>query len=407
MGGNAYHFNTIPEESLPDKEEKNAVKLLRRIGDTTASASGGDFKRISELPDELYKMLEYLPKEFADETEKTYIDALMLAFQTSYENGLYQFAYIQYHMLFMTAVYYVLLKVSIFREEELKKALYYLLKDRYSDFWSDTNKKSGKLYFGSFAIISESEVFMLLRVEGLDNDLLGELQKLVRDRNTYAHANGQLQLTSDELFMDALNSYNAKIQRVFELLKNDLIGFYKKTISNPDFYDPEIRAYLDPDEQIIQEFIKEFSLSKTELNWLRKIRLSDFDDAEGAIEIKTLHGALIHYYRELIQDDYQPFDDSYILYKYKNNATEFVERELKITPYECGKNGRTFPVYECPECEEDQLVFDAEKERYHCFSCDRNFATEELSFCERCGSLMQRNDDFPLCKMCITDIESE
>ncbi|MBQ9685616.1 MAG: zinc ribbon domain-containing protein [Oscillospiraceae bacterium] len=359
---------------------------------------------IPDPPDELFKMLEYLPEEFAEETEEKYIDALMLAAQTSYENGLYQFAYVQYHMLFMTAVYYAILKVSIFHEEELKKALYYLLKDRYADFWKETNTKNGKLYFGSFALINESDVFMLLRVVGLDSDLLGELQKLVRERNKYAHANGQLQLTSDELFMEALNSYNTKIQKVVELLKTDLIDFYKKTVSDPNFHDPDIRAYLDPDEQMIQEFIKEYSLSRVELNWLRKIRLSDFDGYEGETEIKTLHSALIHYYRELTQDEYQPFDDPYVLYKYKNNATEFVERELEISAYECGKEGGEFPVYECPECGEEQLAYDADGHRYHCFACGANYTDEDLTFCEKCGSLMRKNGNIPICHNCVEDM---
>lgn len=89
---------------------------------------------IPEPPDELYKMLEYLPEEFLDESEEKYIDALILAAQTSYENGLYQFAYVQYHMLFMTAVYYVLLKVSALYPDEFEKALFYLLKDRLTGF---------------------------------------------------------------------------------------------------------------------------------------------------------------------------------------------------------------------------------------------------------------------------------
>ena len=269
---------------------------------TKAFAMGHPDYAMQVPPDDLFKILEYLPEEFVDETEEEYINALMLAAKTSYENGLYQFAYVQYHMLFMTAVYYAILKVSVLHVEEMEKALYYLLKDRYTDFRKPTNTKNGKHYFGSFAMISESDVFMLLRVVGLDNNLLGELQKLVQERNKYAHANGQLQLTSDELFMEALNCYNAKIQRVADLLKNDLIAFYKRTVSDPAFYDSEIRAYLDPDEQIIQEFIKEYSLSKTELNWLRKVALSDFNGLEGEHEIKSLHCALIKYYRELMLD---------------------------------------------------------------------------------------------------------
>lgn len=382
---------------------------IDKISEAIAKTMGKDYPEtfFPEPPDELFKMLEYLPEEYTDESEEKYIDAVMQAAQTSYETGLYQFAYVQYHMLFMSAVYYALLKISIFHEEELNKALFFLLRDRYSDFWSESNKKAGKLYFGSFAIINESDVFMLLRVAGLGNDLLGELQKLVRERNRYAHANGQLQLTSDELFMKALNSYNSNIQKVVELLKSDLIVFYKKTICDPFFYDPDIRAYLDPDEQIIQEFIKEYSLSRAELNWLRKIRLSDFDGCKGEAEIKTLHGALIHYYRELTQDDYQPFDDPYIRFKYKDNAAEFVERELEISAYEREKHGEEFPVYECPECGVEQLVYDENTHRYFCFACDQNYTDEEIAFCERCGSIMLRNEDVDICPSCIEDMMRE
>ena len=396
------------EESLTDKGKQFVDRFLRHYGDTPISVLDSiSLNGIPDPPDELYKMLEFLPEEFTDETEEKYIDALMLAAQTSYENGLYQFTYLQYHMLFMTAVYYAILKITVLHEEELKKALYYLLKDRYSDFWKETNTKNGKLYFGSFAIINESDVFMLLRVVGLDNNLLGELKKLVEERNRYAHANGQLQLTSDELFMEALNSYNAKIQKVVELLKSDLIEFYKKTITDSDFYDPDIRAYLDPDEQIVQEFIKEYSLSRAELNWLRKIRLSDFDGLEGEQEIKTLHGALMHYYRGRTQDDYQLFDDPYVLFKYKNNAEEFIERELEISSVECAKEGGEFPLYDCLNCGEHQLAYDATAHRYHCFACNQNYTDEEISFCDHCGSIMHRNDNVNICSGCIESLNRE
>lgn len=115
-------------ESTVDRGKRFVDRLMKEIGDTPVSALDSiNFKGISEIPDELYGMLEYLPEEFEDETEKKYIDTLMLAAQTSYENGLYQFAYVQYHMLFMTAVYYAILKVYVLHEEELKKALYYYL----------------------------------------------------------------------------------------------------------------------------------------------------------------------------------------------------------------------------------------------------------------------------------------
>ena len=59
-----------------------------------------------ELPDCIYDIWDYIPALFKDYKEKNYIDSLWLAFNTSFENKLYQFAYIQYHMLFMSAFYY-------------------------------------------------------------------------------------------------------------------------------------------------------------------------------------------------------------------------------------------------------------------------------------------------------------
>ena len=86
-------------ESTVDRGKQFVDRLMKEIGDTPISALDSiSFKGIPELPDELFGMLEYLPEELEDETEKKYIDALMLATQTSYENGLYQFAYVQYHI---------------------------------------------------------------------------------------------------------------------------------------------------------------------------------------------------------------------------------------------------------------------------------------------------------------------
>ncbi len=377
---------------------------MKSDGHTTINAKAEEPLDFSVALD---KILEYLPQEYSDKTEKQYIDALILATRTSYENGLYQFAYIQYHMLFMTAVYYALLQISFVHKKELEKGLYYLLKDRYSEFWKESNTKKGELYFGSFAIINESDVFMLLRVVGLENDFLGELKDLVKQRNNYAHANGQLLLTSDDLFLDAISNYNEKAEKVINFLKTDLIAFYKKSIGEKDFYDPEIRACSDADEQMEQEFIKKYSLSQTELNWLRKIQLSEFDDMNGAEEIKTLHCALIHYYIELTRDDYIPIADTYIQNKYHENAVGFIENEMGISAYECGKYGAEFPLYECPECGEEQLVFDQENGKYHCFACDEDFTTEDLARCDRCGCLMKRDDDWQLCGNCTEEIKRD
>ena len=178
-------------------------------------------------------------------------------------------------------------------------------------------------------------------------------------------------------------------------------NLYKDTITKRDFFDPDERAYMDADEQILQEFVKVYSLSRAELNWLRKIKTDDFKGCEGYEHIKDLHIALCHYYTLLVQDDenYHPIEDVYFHHKYQDNANEFVERELGISGYECVKDGGEFPVYDCPECDEDQLVCDAETEKYHCFHCGADFKASDLSVCSECTKLIKNNESC-ICDAC-------
>lgn len=382
--------------------KKQVVRILEKIGDVSLSQLE-DYSIEDSLPTEIHDIYKFLPVLFQDESEKKYIEAIKLALDTSYFNNLYQFAYVQHHMLFMTSIYFVLLKVYNLHEEEMDKALYYLLKDRKSEFYSEENKtKDGKVYFGSFAIINESDVFMLLRVIGLTDSMLGDLKKFVKSRNKYAHANGRLLLTSENLFFEAIQEYNAKISQVFDLINDDITQLYIDTITNSDFYDPEIRGYDDPDEQIIEEFIRPNSLSQIELNWLRKIKTSDFKEYDGYEHIKDLHIALCHYYTLLVQDEanYHPIEDIYFHHKYQDNANEFIERELGISGYECVKDGGEFPVYDCPECGHDQLVYDAESDKYHCFHCSQDFNGEDLIHCSGCHTITYKNE-MELCPSCI------
>jgi len=262
-----------------------------------------------------------------------------------------------------------------------------LLKDHASDFYSPSNTKAGKLYFGSFAAINESDVFLLLHIIGMDSDLLGQLQKLVETRNKYAHANGRLLLTSDELFIKEVKEYNRKIKKIFDLLRPHITGLYMKVVTQPDFYDPDIRAYSDPKEQIEQELVNEYSLSRVELNWLRKIRLSTFDDYPGSSNIKDLHVALMKYYDSLFEEEdqappheeFQPFDDPYTRYLYHDKAKDFITKELEISEEECAEGKQEYPLYDCPNCGNHQLVYDADTHRYHCFSCNKDSQDGEFT----------------------------
>ncbi len=194
---------------------------------------------------------------------------------------------------FLSYVLYVL------HHDEMEQALYYLLKDRYNEFFGKENTKDGQLYFGSFAAIGESDVFKLLHIVGMDTNLEGELKKLVKERNDYAHANGRLLLTSEEFFLEKIRNFNHCIDRVFALIKHDILQLYASTLNDPDFYDPDIRAYLDPVQQIQEEIVKKYSFSRFELNWCRKFNIKQLESSENYASKKELHIALSKYYKEL------------------------------------------------------------------------------------------------------------
>jgi hypothetical protein len=259
----------------------------------------------NDVNEEIYSLYDYLPVLYKDENEREYVQTLFKALTLSYSNGLYQFAYIQLHMIFMVCIYYLLLQLNINAPDELEKAIYYLSKDnRAKDFYGGSNTRNGELYFGSFAMLNESYAFLLLKIAGMDSDLQGELRKLVEERNKYAHANGNITITSQATIDERISKYINTLERVQKLFKPIIEDLYLNTLANPDFSDSENRlGYLDDNEQIQEEFIKKFYLSKKELNVCRKANINQLSEKDGFEAMKNLHIALCNYYKSLSDDE--------------------------------------------------------------------------------------------------------
>lgn len=260
---------------------------------------------IIEINEEIILLYDYLPVLYKDENENDYISSLFKALELSYSNKLYQFAYLQLHMIFMVCIYYMLLQINNSSPDELEKAIYYLSKDnRAKDFYGSSNTRNGELYFGSFAILNESDVFLLLKIVGMDPDLQGELRTLVVERNKYAHANGNLTITSRDTIDEKISKYVNTLGRVHKLFKSIVEELYLSTLSDPDFSDSENRlGYFDDNEQIQEEFVKKYYLTKKELNICRKIDINQLSDENRFEDMKNLHIALCKYYKNLDEDD--------------------------------------------------------------------------------------------------------
>ncbi|MEA3447112.1 MAG: GxxExxY protein [Bacteroidota bacterium] len=62
--------------------------------------------------EESYQILQYLPNRFKQRDEQEYIEFLWEAFESNYQNEKYQFAFIAYHMLFMSFVYFTIWQIK-------------------------------------------------------------------------------------------------------------------------------------------------------------------------------------------------------------------------------------------------------------------------------------------------------
>ena len=56
--------------------------------------------------EEAYDLGSYLPISFKTPSEQEYISFLWNTFENNYTNGIYQFAFLAYHMLVMSFIYF-------------------------------------------------------------------------------------------------------------------------------------------------------------------------------------------------------------------------------------------------------------------------------------------------------------
>jgi hypothetical protein len=73
--------------------------------------------------EEAAELGSYLPLSFKTRSEQDYIAFLWDAFETNYTHGKYQFAFLAYHMLTMSCVYFNIWQIRQARPEDFEKGL--------------------------------------------------------------------------------------------------------------------------------------------------------------------------------------------------------------------------------------------------------------------------------------------
>jgi len=75
------------------------------------------------MMEEALELASFLPLSFKTKAEQEYIEFLWDAFGTNYRYGKYQFAFLAYHMLTMSFIYFNIWQIKQTEPKDFEKAL--------------------------------------------------------------------------------------------------------------------------------------------------------------------------------------------------------------------------------------------------------------------------------------------
>lgn len=225
----------------------------------------------------------YLPLAYRSTKERDYIRFLWDAFNTNVEHGKYQFAFLAYHMLVMSFVYFNIWQIRLIRPGPFETAMVGFSKDVEKNLMDATSPFV-------FSAVNERSVLRFLKLIQCDNAKIGTYAKLVDERNDTAHANGNIFFNSeDELarkVRDVLRTVD-EIQRHSAPAIGE--GYKAFLIASQD---PETRQHTDDAEQIEEVLVKELYMSASDIAFCRNYDITALAGEPGFAAIQTLHQKL-------------------------------------------------------------------------------------------------------------------
>lgn len=233
--------------------------------------------------EEAAELADYLPLSFKTQKEQEYIEFLWDAFETNYTHGKYQFAFLAYHMLTMSFVYFNIWQIRQARAEDFGKGLIGFGKDIEKSMLDATSPFV-------FSTVNERTILRLLKLIACDNSKIGSYVKLVDDRNETAHPNGNI-------FFSTQAALDIKIREILRVVGE--IQTHSKTVIEQvyrDFllenHDPEDREYPDASDQIREVLIHNNYMAQKDIDICLECDIEKFAMQPGYGDIQALHVAL-------------------------------------------------------------------------------------------------------------------
>jgi hypothetical protein len=230
--------------------------------------------------EEAAKLGNYLPLSFKTPKEQEYIEFLWDAFQSNYENKKYQFAFLAYHMLTMSFVYFNIWQIKQTEPKDFAMGLIGFGKDIEKSLLEATSPFV-------FSTVNERSILRFLKLIACDNSKIGTYAKLVDDRNETAHPNGNI-------FFSEQSALDLKIIEILRVV--DEIQTHSKPIIERcycqflmDSFDPDGREYFDAGDQIREVLIHRNYLSQKDIEICLAHDITSLSSESNFSAMEVLH----------------------------------------------------------------------------------------------------------------------
>lgn len=238
--------------------------------------------------DEPVELSSYLPLSFYSTTEQDYFTFLWDAYETNYVNGNYQFAFLAYHMLAMSFIYFNIWQIKKAHPQDFAKGLIGFANE-------EKNLIEAQSPF-AFSMVRERTVLRFLKLIACDDGKISSFVACVRIRNDIAHAKGNIFFRTQS----ALDKQISEILRAVDYIQSQskpVIEYcYREFLLQS--HASEDREYPNISDQVREVLIKSNYMSLKDVEICTKFDIEQLGSQRGFADMRDLHHGLLADYND-------------------------------------------------------------------------------------------------------------
>jgi hypothetical protein len=233
--------------------------------------------------EDAFALGNYLPLSFKTRSEEDYLRFLWEAFESNYRNEKYQFAFLAYHMLTMSFIYFNVWQIRQALPQDFEKAMVGFNKDVEKELMTATSPFT-------FWRVNESNVMRFLKLIGCDNGKVGSYAALVKLRNDAAHSNGNIYFSTEA----ALDAKIAEVMRVADEIQSHSKPIIETCYARflKDSADVDTREYPDAIDQVREVLVHGNYMSQADIDICMAFDIAIYETEQNFSEVQALHGCL-------------------------------------------------------------------------------------------------------------------